>query len=123
MIRSALQPRARRLAALAAPLLALATLGLATPAQAATAPSVTAFCDSGYGTFSCGAIASGGSGSYGYNWTAVQNAGFVSGTTTDSADGKCRINYAASVQVTVTDLGTGATTTRQAHFFCYATAP
>ncbi|MEU8922469.1 hypothetical protein AB0D10_16245 [Kitasatospora sp. NPDC048545] len=128
MNRSVSQSPTRRLGALTAPLLALATLGLAAPAHAATAhattaPSVTVVCDSGNSVWSCDAYAAGGSGNYSYSWTAVGNAGFYSGLTAPGAYGPCRTNLAAAVKVTVTDNGTGASVSRQEGFFCYAIAP
>ncbi|MFE6049949.1 hypothetical protein ACFQ6N_04285 [Kitasatospora sp. NPDC056446] len=123
MTRSVLPSSTRRLGVLAAPLLALATVGLAAPAQADAAPSVTVVCDAGNSVWSCDANATGGSGSYSYSWSAVGNAGFYSGTTASSAYGPCRTNLAAVVQVTVTDNGTGAGVFRQGRFFCYAIAP
>ncbi|MER7578364.1 hypothetical protein [Kitasatospora sp. NPDC097691] len=123
MTRSVFQSSIRRLGALTAPLLALATLGLAAPAHADAAPSVTVLCDSGNSVWSCDAYATGGSGNYSYSWSAVANAGFYSGLTASSAYGPCRTNLAAAVQVTVTDNGTGATVSRQGRFFCYSIAP
>ncbi|MER7773305.1 hypothetical protein [Kitasatospora sp. NPDC096140] len=123
MTSSVLQASTRRLGVLAAPLLALATLGLAAPAHADAAPSVTVLCDSGNSVWSCDAYATGGSGNYSYSWSAVSNAGFFSGRTAPSAYGPCRTNLAATVQVTVTDNGTGASVTQQGRFFCYAIAP
>ncbi|MET8629658.1 hypothetical protein ABZW30_39035 [Kitasatospora sp. NPDC004669] len=123
MTRSVFQPPAKRAAALAAPLLALATLGLAAPAHADTALSADVTCDAGNSRWVCDASVSGGSGSYSYSWSAVTNAGFFSGLASSSAYGPCRTNMPAGVQVTVTDTATGASVSAPGRFFCYAIAP
>ncbi|TQF06380.1 hypothetical protein E6W39_34430 [Kitasatospora acidiphila] len=124
MLSSVLRPSTRRLGALAAPLLALATLGLAAPAHATGTLSVSGYCEGeGNSVFTCDATASGGSGNYAYQWTPQGFSGIIAGQGTPSLYSHCPPSTADRVNLTVTDLTTGATGTDQFGFYCYVIAP
>lgn len=82
-------------------------------------------CESGFSQFGCLAQASGGRGTYTFNWQSLANANITSSNVNGGggyANGTCSPNPNEpwpKIRVTVTDI-TGATVTRQISFDCEA---
>lgn len=110
-----------------AALLFLFTMSVAQPASAATLTVSSASCSvtgyyapdpANYGTFSCTATASGGTGSYSYRWTVFTwCCGDQYWANTQTMTGNCKWGTVRTFTVTVTD-SSGATASKGASVGC-----